>query len=259
MITRHHVALVILCSLILCGVLFPSDPVLILVICLGACIGTILPDIQMKKPQGFQIRNVAWVVSHFSSVICIPLMCWYYNAASVRTTHPRDKRVTHSFPGVLFIWVVLAALIFIPSFILMAHTTQYLTAALLYGVMFGMVLHLIEDMCTRKGIAPFFPFSTTRICGSIRPCDTTDRRIAQFHFHHCSVAVIILGIEFLGKWQCIVSEPICILALGSCLGMMIWSSDVSISRDYTGDRGTEKRTPGLSDQFISQGKADHPS
>ncbi|MEI7649206.1 MAG: hypothetical protein WCJ47_05790 [Methanomicrobiales archaeon] len=47
MITRHHVALVILCNTILCSALVPFDPVLILVICLGACTGAIQSDIQM--------------------------------------------------------------------------------------------------------------------------------------------------------------------------------------------------------------------
>ena len=46
MITRHHVALAMLCTTIICSALVPSDPVLITVICLGTCTGAILPDIQ---------------------------------------------------------------------------------------------------------------------------------------------------------------------------------------------------------------------
>ena len=108
--------------------------------------------------------------------------------------------------------------------------------------MLGLVLHLIEDMCTRKGITPLFPFSTTMVSGSIRPCDTTDRRIAQFHFYHCSVAGIILGFQYLGSWQGIASVPLCLFALGSCLGMMIWSSDVSISSGMLSEILAEEHT-----------------
>jgi membrane-bound metal-dependent hydrolase YbcI (DUF457 family) len=252
MITRHHVALAFLCTLILCGALVPTDPVLIMVICCGACIGAILPDIQMKKPQGFQIRTVAWVFTRFSSIVCTPMICWSYHALSGRTFHTGDKRLTHSIPGILFMGAIFAALLLIPAFILMS-TALYLPIALLSGVMLGMVLHLIEDMCTRKGITPLFPFSTTRISGSIRPCDTADRRIAQFHFYHCSVAGIIIGFQFLGSWQGVSSIPVCLFALGSCLGMMIWSSDVSISSEHIiRDWTAEIRTPIKLDPLIVQ-------
>jgi len=260
MITRHHVVLVILCTLILCGALVPSDPVLISVICLGACTGAILPDIQMKKPQGFKIRTVAWVITRFSSILCTPLICRLYHALSGRTFHTGDKRLTHSVPGILFLWTIVAAFLLIPSLILMSSAALYIPAALLYGVMLGMVLHLVEDLCTRKGITPLFPFSTTRISGSIRPCDTSDRRIAQFHFYHCSVAGIIIGFRFLGSWQGASSLSVCLLALGSCLGMMCWSSNVSISAEHIiRDWTAEIRTPIQLDPLIVQENPGHSS
>ncbi|MDP3395062.1 MAG: metal-dependent hydrolase [Methanoregula sp.] len=244
MITRHHVALAMLCTTILCSALVPSDPVLITVICIGACIGAILPDIQMKKPRGFQIRTVAWMITRFSSILCTPAICWSYHALSGRTFQPMDKRLTHSVPGILFLGTIVAAFLLIPSLIFMSSAALYIPTALLCGVMLGMVLHLVEDLCTRKGITPLFPFSTTRISGSIRHCDTSDRRIAQFHFYHCSVAAIIIGFQFLGNWQGASSIPVCLFALGSCLGMMIWSSDVSITAEHIiRDWGAERRTP----------------
>lgn len=115
MITRHHVALVIFCTLILCGALVPFDPVLILVICLGACTGAIMPDIQMKKPQGIRIRTAAWMITRFSSILCTPVICWLYHALSGRSFHSWDKRLTHSIPGILFLWLVLAVLLLVPA------------------------------------------------------------------------------------------------------------------------------------------------
>lgn len=260
MITRHHVTLVILCTLILCGALVPSDPVLIIVICLGACTGAILPDIQMKKPQGVQIRTVAWIVSRFSSIICTPVICWSYHTLSGRTFLHRDKRLTHSIPGIFFLGTFFAAVLLLPAYVLVNRTVWYLPSALFCGVMLGLVLHLIEDLCTRKGITPLFPFSTTRISGSIRPCDTTDRRIAQFHFYHCSVAAIILGFQFLGNWQGALSVPVRLFGLGSCLGMMIWSSDVSITSEHIiRDWAAEIPAPTRLDPFIDQENPDHSS
>jgi membrane-bound metal-dependent hydrolase YbcI (DUF457 family) len=259
MITRHHVALTILCTLILCSALVPSDPILIPAICAGACTGAILPDIQMKKPQDFRTRTVAWMVSRFTSIVVTPLLCRLYHTMGWQANNHWDKRLTHSIPGILFLWTVLAAFLLVPAFIIIGGTALYLSVAFLCGVMSGMVLHLIGDMCTRKGITPLFPFSTMTVSGSIRPCDITDRRIAQFHFYHYSVAGIILGSRYLGSGEGIALVPLCIFGIGSCLGMMIWSSDVSISRECPGDPPVEMCTPDLSDPFIVQWKASHSS
>jgi hypothetical protein len=190
------------------------------------------------------------MISRFTCIVVTPLLCRLYHSLGRQLCDPWDQRLTHSVPGILFLWTVLAIFLFGPVFILMSSIALYLSAAFLSGMMFGMVLHLVEDMCTRKGITPLFPFSTTVVSGSIRPCDITDRRIAQFHFYHYSVAGIILGFQYLGSWQGIASVPLCIFGIGSCLGMMIWSSDVNISNEFTGVPVNEMSLPVLSDPFI---------
>jgi len=256
MITRHHVALTILCTLILCSVLVPSDPFPILVICAGACTGAILPDIQMKKPEGFRTRSAAWLVSRFTRIIFTPLLCRLYHALRARTCDPGDKRLTHSIPGILFLWAAFSTILLVPAFIINS-TALSLSAAFLCGTLLGLVLHLIEDMCTRKGITPLFPFSTTMVSGSIRPCDTTDQRIAQFHFYHCSVAGIIFGFQYIESWQGAASVPLCLFGIGSCLGMMIWSSDVTISHDAIGELADKQPIPVVSDPFVLRWRANH--
>jgi len=230
-----------MCTLILCSALVPASPILILIICLGAGIGSLLPDIQMKKPQCFQIRTFAWIVTRFGSSTYTPVICRVYYVMYGLTQKPGDKRLTHSIPGILSLWAILATFRLIPSFILMGNATVGFPAAFLGGVMMGLILHLVEDLCTKKGITPFFPFSTTRISGSIRPCNTSDRRIAQFHYYDCSVAGIILGFQYLGMWQGFSVIPVCLFGLSSCLGLMIWSSDIEISNDS--DKRSRPATP----------------
>jgi membrane-bound metal-dependent hydrolase YbcI (DUF457 family) len=96
------------------------------------------------------------------------------------------------------------------------------------GVALGLVLHLVEDACTRKGITPLFPFSTIRIAGSIRPCDRADSRIAKYYFHHCSMAVVIFILHLGEVWPQSTSVLLSLVALSSCLAMMVWFSDVRI-------------------------------
>ena len=181
MITRHHIALTLMCTLIVCSAIVPASPLSVLVICLGACTGAILPDIQMKRPKRFQLRTFAWIITLVGSALCTPLVCQVYRSVAGYTIDPKDKRVTHSVPGILALSVILALSLLIPVSVLASREANEIAAAFLGGVMMGMVLHLIEDLCTKKGISPLFPFSTTRISGSIRPCDKTDRRITQFH------------------------------------------------------------------------------
>ena len=228
MITRHHIALTGMSTLILCSALVPTSPAFFLLICTGACTGAILPDIQMKKPHCFQVRTCAWMITRFSRHICTPLLCQMYRNLTGQDLDSGDKRLTHSIPGIFFLWAVTAVLLLVPAIILTDREFMYIPEAFLGGLMLGLILHLVEDLCTRKGITPVFPFSTTKIFGSIRPCDSTDRRISQFHYYDCSVAVIILAFQYLGTGPVIPAETICLFGLGSCLGMMILSSDVQV-------------------------------
>jgi hypothetical protein len=259
MITRHHIALTIVCTLILCSALVPGSPVSLLVICTGAGIGTILPDIQMKKPQHFKTRTIAWMIARFTSSVCTPPMCLLYRHFTGLTYDPRDKRLTHSVPGIIFLWAIPAVILLIPAFFLMGSAAFGIPVAFLAGVMLGLILHLVEDLCTRKGITPFFPFSTTIVSGSIRPCDTTDRRIAQFHYYHCSVAGIILGFQYLGTLPAFSAMPICLFGLSSCLWMMVWSSDVGITRENYGDRTPASPSPVLLDPVSFPGTPRYPT
>jgi membrane-bound metal-dependent hydrolase YbcI (DUF457 family) len=139
----------------------------------------------------------------------------------------KDKRLTHSVLGIVLLWAILATVLLVPVAIL-DRTAIDIPVVFLAGLMFGLVLHLFEDLCTRKGITPLFPFSTGKISGSIRPCDKSDMRIAQFHYYQCSVAIIVLGYQFLGTWQEFAVIPLSFFGLASCLGMMIWSSHAGI-------------------------------
>jgi membrane-bound metal-dependent hydrolase YbcI (DUF457 family) len=56
-----------------------------------------------------------------------------------------------------------------------------LVAVFLAGTLLGFLLHLLEDACTKKGICPLFPVDARLfLVGTIRPCETADRRISMF-------------------------------------------------------------------------------
>ncbi len=230
MITRHHIALALMCALILCSAFFLSNPLMMVLVIAGTCIGALLPDIHMTRPNHLTFRTLAWLIVQFPRRICAPLLCRIYAHIRHPVPDPSDKRLTHSIPGVLFIGACMWTLVYIP--VNAAGSVLTVPAAIfMSGVLLGMGLHLTEDLCTRKGIFPFFPFSPWTVAGSIRPCDRTDPRIARYHIQHCTVLLVFVGLESLGILAHALFLPLSIAGVGICLGMMVYFSEVSIRQN----------------------------
>ena len=230
MITRHHMALALMCALILCSAFFLSNPLMMVLVVAGTCIGVLLPDIHMTRPKHRTFRTVAWLIVQFPRRICAPLLCRIYAYSRHPVPDPTDKRLTHSLPGVLFIGVCAGTFVYVPAYV----TGSVLTgpaAIFMCGILLGMGLHLTEDLCTRKGIFPFFPFSLWTVAGSIRPCDRTDPRIARYHIQHCTVLLVFFGLESLGILAHALFLPFSIAGVGICLGTMVYFSEVSIRQN----------------------------
>jgi len=232
MITRHHVALALMCSLTLAVAVVPFDPALFLVLVTSICVGSILPDIQMTKPKKICAITLAWLIVQFTKRACMPLMCSCYRIIPGLCPEPGDKRLTHSVPGILFITIILAGILYSISAIAGQFHLPGAAKVFLAGAFLGMILHLAQDLCTRKGIAPFFPFSDCRISGSIRPCDTRDRRIAQFHAQHGSILTLFMALDLAGMIPAGLILPAGFAGSAVCIAWMISLSSVKI---YGGD------------------------
>ncbi len=240
MITRHHMALGLMCALILGSAFFLDNPFMIALVISGTCIGVLLPDIQMTRPKPHRyLRMIAWLIVQYPRRICAPALCRIYARTRHPVQDPADKRLLHSIPGVLFVYGCTCAFLYIPAYATGNALVTGPVAVFLGGVILGMSLHLVEDLCTRRGIFPFFPFSPWTIAGSIRPCDKTDHRIAQYHIQHCTVLLIFFGLESQGVLAKELFLPVSILCLGICLGTMVYFSEITIRRD-SGDAGDVK-------------------
>lgn len=228
MITRHHVVLALVCSLIIGIAVVPSSPVLFVMLAFGTCIGAILPDIQMKKPKTICSRLLAWYIVQFTKTACVPLICRCYRVLPGFRAGTCDKRLTHSIPGILLVTSILAGIIYCSAALAGTPPPDY-AKAFLAGAFLGMVLHLAEDLCTRKGIAPLFPLCDLRITGSIRPCDTSDRRIMHFHVQHCSILILFLLLCAAGKIPGGFILPAGLAGTMACTVSMISLSSVRIT------------------------------
>jgi len=228
MITRQHLLLVLLCSVILSSAIVDHDPALAFLVAIGACIGAIIPDIQMKRPKNNPLRTSAWVIAQVGRRICTPLMCIFYRRIFRIDCSPGDKWLTHSLPGVVLNFGILSSIVFFPVFLFGDEIPVLLVMGLLAGLLFGMILHLAEDCCCRKGIALFYPFNDFRIYGSIRPCDVIDRRITGFYVYHATVLFFFLLIQSAVHVSLCEMIALGIFSICLCVGSMFWQSEVRV-------------------------------
>lgn len=231
MITRHHVALTLLCSMIPAGIIFSFDPVTAVMMIMGTAIGAILPDFHMHRSKSSRIRRIPWIISHAGRVLCIPLMQTVYRKIFHIDTDSLDKRMTHSLPGILFYFLTFATISGVLVVLFPSHIPIFAAMGFTGGILMGMVLHLAEDMCTKKGIFPAFPFSARCVAGSIRPCNTEDPRITEFHILFATMSGGFLSIMFpLGvpTTDFLIAG---IAVMGLSLGLMMYMSDVHLRVD----------------------------
>ena len=228
MLTRHHVVLGLLCSIILGSAIAVFDPFLAVLVTAGTGIGIILPDIHMKRPKKSILLMIAWRIVQAGRLICIPVICTLYSRFFKIAAEPGDKRLTHSIPGVFLYFTILAGI----AYVLVSLFKNYIPVSLfmgsLGGILLGMLLHLAEDLCTRKGISPFYPMNDTRIFGSIRPCDVMDNRILRFHIYHGSILFFFLVFQFAMNWSGYYLIAFGFLGIGICIVSMVCQSDVRI-------------------------------
>ena len=230
MITRHHIILALFISLMACSSFLFSAPLIAVLVCTGTGIGAILPDIHMSRPKHFKTRTLAWSIARLPRNLCLPVLCGIYAILGHPVKDHADKRLTHSLPGILFIETS-AILLFSPLLLFASPATAGTAVLFLAGILLGMALHLAEDLCTRKGIYPLFPFSEKRIAGSIRPCDCDDPRIPWYQIQHGLVFLLIIGLDSAGIVPAAFALPVGCAGAAACTGIMIGSSEVAFRRD----------------------------
>jgi hypothetical protein len=104
----------------------------------------------------------------------------------------------------------------------------------------GRVFHLDTDLCTQKGLRPFFPFSDTRVHGSIRPCNRYDNRIFRFCVQHGTIRFIVLIIQGEALLQAKSGTILCIAGTGACIVSMFFLSAIRIESGPGTSTGTRE-------------------
>lgn len=240
MITRHHICLACGGMLILYLPLIAGNPLLLPIVSAGVCIGAVLPDIQMKRPQQFNALSPAWfLVQVFKRTV---LRLYISLCARMIGLQPEteDKRLTHSLPGLFFLTGFIASCVFIIMELFPFSPELHYVRVFSAGIIIGLLFHFLEDICTKKGLCLMYPFNETcRIAGSIRPCNREDLRIRHFHIlTGVAIAAIIL-LYSMGLCPEYLKWPVSIGTLAVCTVMMLHDAEVRMT---TASRGDQHRT-----------------
>ena len=226
MITRHHVSLATGSALVLFFPLAFANPGVFAAAAVGVCAGVVIPDVQMKRPSRSNPRFLAWVFVQVFKRSVLRLYLSLLRGPFPGHANPDDKRLTHSIPGLVFVLGILLCGIVLVSGITALYTPFHLIKAFLGGCILGLILHLVADICTKKGLVPLYPFTEGyRICGSIRPCNKEDRRIRLFHVY-TGVVIAICGLACLFPLPGYVKWLICGSAGISLVMVMIVHAEV---------------------------------
>lgn len=230
MITRHHISLAIVSIIILYFPLIAVHPFVLIAMGAGVCAGVVVPDIQMKKPRRVGAIYFAWaIIQVFKRTILSLLVFLYRNVLGI-FTGPDDKRLTHSLPGLFFMAGLTGIVILCSAWVFPAGSPIHYLRIFLAGIIIGLILHFLEDICTKKGLCLFYPFSESYwIAGSIRPCNKSDSRIRLFH---CQAAIVIIAIMFAdhsGFCPPDLMWPLSISAMVFCTALMLYHAEVKIS------------------------------
>ena len=229
MITRHHLGLAFGSMSILYFPLFSQNPLAFAAISAGVCTGVVLPDIQMKRPRRSGALFLAWLLVQVFKKSVLNMYLFLYRQTLGINPPAGDKRLTHSLPGLLFLTGILGSPIILILWMFPADQGFHQIRIFLAGIIMGLLLHFVEDTCTKKGVYPFYPFSETcRIAGSIRPCNRNDPRIRLFHLYLGLGIIAIFLLYCTGICPEYLKWPVSIAALGGYTVLMLHHADVRI-------------------------------
>lgn len=192
---EQHVGISVLSAGVVLGPWIGTfDPVVLLLAIAGVFIGSMAPDADaeeaailhglrggkgtVKQIRRHTVLGLPWFGYIIRYLIYFPVsaLLWVVSLGRIR---PHHRGILHSFTGILavsaifltYLWILLSWAGFSPG-----------PLVLVFGAGFfaGCCLHLLEDSCTRSGIAWAYPFSKARISGSITQANKKEKRPERF-------------------------------------------------------------------------------
>jgi membrane-bound metal-dependent hydrolase YbcI (DUF457 family) len=234
---------------------------------IGIFIGSLLPDTDIPNSKIDYINNSDimcyvgysknWklVLKFFISIICNitlgvgkltkhilnPVIVILLQKILNKQINKNHRGITHSICGIFGYCLLLEGigLIILTIFtMLVSEIFGYIIlyySLLIFGILFGGILHLLEDMCTVSGVIPFYPFyENQKFSGKLRTGDLNDKYPKYFKIIISStnlimilVLLFIISKYFGGNFK---SQSIMIMMFGVISFIVSWAIILSISK-----------------------------
>lgn len=196
MLSRDHIALSVLSSLVLFGWLFFQNPLFLIAISFGAFIGCLLPDTDLPRSKIDHMKGIPGFLGIITKYILNPLVVTIFEWILKKNIDRSHRGITHTIYGILTYSLLIEAVGLL--FLLVFGVWGLLVGFSLFvcGLIFGGVLHLMEDSCTKTGILPFYPLNENRkYFGNISTYDSNDMRPKFYSFLLLVVLIILVIIQ----------------------------------------------------------------
>ncbi|UUX91358.1 metal-dependent hydrolase [Methanoplanus endosymbiosus] len=180
---EEHVILSLLSAgVILTPLLGSIGPIIPLVCLIGVFIGSLAPDADTPASSimhGFSGRQGRLRSVKRHTIIFLPLFGYilrylvFYPASAVvwlftlGREKPRHRGVMHSLLGAVIAALVIGLILYGTVVILAGFDAKIWIYAFLSGFLFGYLMHLIEDSCTRHGVRWLYPLSKAKLSGNL--------------------------------------------------------------------------------------------
>lgn len=219
MLGRHHVLLSAATAVFVSAPVVPVNPLAVIVFVVAVAIGSLLPDADSPDAAIFhtEVRGLRGSRGEVLNAIGPLLPVFGYTTRylvyrpavivadrlfTTRTVEAKHRAFLHSLLGAGTITIVLGVYLVAILLLLGTLPLRYL-GLFLAGIFLGVILHLVQDSCTKSGIRWAYPFESWRLRGRLRTTARSQDTVHQRQF------VSVLSAGGLGAFVVpLVSEPI---------------------------------------------------
>jgi membrane-bound metal-dependent hydrolase YbcI (DUF457 family) len=201
MLAEDHLKLSVFSSVILFGWLIFQNAMIFAAILGGVVIGCFLPDTDLPKSKIDSMKGIAGFFGIISKHILNPLVTLIFEFLLKQPIDQRHRGITHTIYGILT-YCLLIEVISLPILFWSGMWGSFIIYSFfVFGLLFGGILHLMEDSCTKTGITPFYPLNQIKkYSGNISTFDPNERRPKYYFMLLLMITGFLLYIQFILKY-----------------------------------------------------------
>lgn len=198
---QQHIQISVLTGLVVTVPFLLTNSISSILFLAGVFLGSLLPDSDASDRTAKHGDSILFAFDKINEIFIYPLLLMLSHEKK------RHRGMLHTVAGVATFSLILTAITAIGFLIL---DVQYNFLIIGIGLFIGGVLHLMEDCCTRSGIAPFYPKYTSKFKGNILTFDRKEKRPEMFSKY---LAFLFVGLIVLQMYYDVAQSDMMVLVV----------------------------------------------